>query len=298
MCGNVSRSAILLVLWAIGQSVVSGAQQSSSSPVVNKAGTNGKPAGLKVVIKANSWRTENFKHLCAAAGITGHTAVSRQGLDSKSLAGVEPGEVDAWFWQTQKDHQLEQLLPQVVKAGLGQNPDFRVFVQQPWLVHDGRKAATISNPDEYEHTDLDEYQVKLARKRADLEKQADVLNREAGRRVVFIVPVADGMLELRRLIKAGKIPGIAKVNGTVLFGDIMPHPGLLTFRLGSYMHFAALYKISPEGLSPDFPKDDLTEAQKAILQKLAWDIVSKYPYAGIVEPPEPLPAKNDPAGGR
>jgi hypothetical protein len=42
--------------------------------------------------------------------------------------------------------------------------------------------------------------------------------------------------------------------------------------------------MSPEGI-PFRGKngDGLTDEQRAILQKLAWDMVSKYPYAGIAK---------------
>ena len=30
-------------------------------------------------------------------------------------------------------------------------------------------------------------------------------------------------------------------------------------------------------------KDGVSDEQRAILQKLAWDIVSKYPYAGVAK---------------
>ncbi len=72
----------------------------------------------------------------------------------------------------------------------------------------------------------------------------------------------------------------------------MPHQGLLGHRLGTYMHFAALYRMSPEGLTfPGKDGDGLTDEQRAILQKLAWDMVSKYPYAGIAKFDAPKPPK-------
>ena len=46
------------------------------------------------------------------------------------------------------------------------------------------------------------------------------------------------------------------------------------------MHFAAIYGMSPEGLQW---KTDFNAEQNRILQKLAWDMVSKYPPAGIAK---------------
>ena len=44
--------------------------------------------------------------------------------------------------------------------------------------------------------------------------------------------------------------------------------------------FAAIYRTSPVGLKIE--ERSITDEQHAILQKLAWDTVSKYPHAGIV----------------
>jgi hypothetical protein len=145
-------------------------------------------------------------------------------------------------------------------------------------------------------------QVKMEKYRKEQEAYVDEVNAKAGKRVVFLVPLGDGMIEVRKMIVAGKFPGIIKQNyrdkpgdrGSVLGGDLMPHQGLLGLRLGTYMHFAALYRMSPEGLKfPGKEGDGLTDEQRSILQKLAWDMVSKYPYAGIAKFEESRPAKGD-----
>ena len=269
--------------------------------------TAAKPAGLRVLQAGNSWGTEHSAPLCEAAGIVGHKKMNRHGASSpNSLEGVtqylETGEVDAYVWQHSGG--MPSFMTQLIELGGAKNPNFRFIIQQPWLVHDGRhgdKAA--KSAEEYENTNLDEYQVTLEKQRTQLEAEVDKVNAAAGRRVVFIVPLADGMLAVRRMIAAGKFPGVTKQsdgNGnSVLRGDIMPHQGLLATRLGAFMHFAALYKMSPEGLVfPGKDGDGLTEPQRAILQKLAWDLVSKYSHAGIAKPPEPGPAElNTPAAG-
>lgn len=300
---SFSGRLLLVPVLALGVMVVADAQQAALAPPPQGAEKADKPAGLKVLNCGNSWSNENSAPLCQAAGITGHTAVRRQGLNPHTLEGVQPGEVDVWMWQaTSLDPQRQ--LPPVIAAGIGQNPNFRVLLQQPWLVHDGRRGDNAAKtPDEYENTDLDEYKVTLDKQRVGLEAEVDKLNAQAGRRVVFIVPLADAMLDVRKMIKAGKFPGVTKQSdgNSVLRGDIMPHQGLLAMRLGTFMHFAALYKTSPEGLVwPGKDGDGLTEDQRAILQKLAWDMVSTYPYAGIAKPAEPKPAPekpNTPAAG-
>ena len=252
-----------------------------------------KPAGLRVMSGGHSWSTENSTPLCQAAGITGHIKLNKHGLNSGRIEDLTPllekGEIDAYVWQHSGG--IPNFLPTLVELGPKHNPNFRgVFMQMPWLVHDGRQGVKL--PEEYEQTDLAEMQVKMEKYRKQQEAYVDEVNAKAGKRVVFLVPLGDGMLEVRKMIAAGKFPGVTKVSGSVLGGDLMPHQGLLGLRLGTYMHFAALYRMSPEGLKfPGKEGDGLTDEQRPILQKLAWDMVSKYPYAGIAKFEAPNPPK-------
>jgi|GEM_PF-1229166 len=260
---------------------VSAAQDPKSEPAKKL------PAGLRVAGAGNSWYSENCEPLCKAAGIVGHKKIT--GINGNRIEDVTPllekGEIDAFVYGRTDIGMEQKLLSAFLELGPKNNPNFRgVYVQMPWLVHDGRQG--VKSAEEYEKTDLVELQVKLEKSRKQQEVWADEVNAKAGKRVVFLVPLGDGMLEVRKLIAAGKFPGVTKQSdgNSVLRGDIMPHQGLLGMRLGSYMHFAALYRMSPEGLKfPGKDGDGLTDAQRAILQKLAWDMVSKYPYAGIAK---------------
>ena len=260
------------------------------------------PAGLRVMNGGHSWSTESSAPLCQAAGISGHKKIT--GINGNRIDDVKPllekGEIDVYVWQrSEVGPESPSFLPTLVELGPKHNPNFRVHIQLPWLVHDGRQDP--KSPEEYETTDLVEYQAKLEKSRKQAEDYVDAVNAKAGKRIVFLVPLADGMLEVRKMIVAGKFPGITKVNyrdklgdrGSILQGDIMPHQGHLGHRLGSYMHFAALYRMSPEGLKfPGKEGDGLTDEQRAILQQLAWDMVSKYPYAGIAKLGAPKPSKD------
>jgi hypothetical protein len=44
----------------------------------------------------------------------------------------------------------------------------------------------------------------------------------------------------------------------------------------------AIYRMSPSGLK--LPIDGVDDAQQTILQKIAWETVSRYPYAGVNAP--------------
>jgi hypothetical protein len=263
-----------------------------------------KPVGLRVISGGHSWSTENSAPLCQAAGIAGHMKLNKQGLNSGRIEDLTPllekGEIDVYVWQhSGVGRDSPAFLPTLVELGPKHNPNFRVHIQLPWLVHDGRQGVKL--PEEYEKTDLAEYQTKLEKSRKQAEDYVDAVNAKAGKRIVFLVPLADGMLEVRKMIVAGKFPGITKQNyrdkpgdrGSVLGGDIMPHQGHLGMRLGAFMHFAALYRMSPEGLKfPGKEGDGLTDDQRAVLQKLAWEMVSKYPYAGIAKYEASSPSKD------
>jgi hypothetical protein len=237
------------------------------------------PAGLRVMNGGHSWSTENSAPLCQAAGIVGHKKIT--GINGNRIDDVKPllekGEIDVYIWQhSSVGREFPQFLPTLVELGPKHNPNFRVHMQMPWLVHDGRQG--VKSPEEYEKTDLAEYQTKMAKYRKQQEAYVDEVNAKAGKRIVYLVPLGDGMLEVRKMIAAGKFPGITKMNyrdklgdrGSILQGDIMPHQGHLGHRLGSYMHFAAIYRMSPEGLKfPGKDGDGLTDEQRTILQKLA-----------------------------
>jgi hypothetical protein len=246
-----------------------------------------KPTGLRVMSGGHSWSTEDSALLCQAAGIAGHMKLKKQGLNSSRIEDLTPllekGEIDAYVWQhSSVGPEFPKFLPALVELGPKHNANFRVLMQMPWLVHDGRQGVKL--PEEYEQTDLAEMQVKMEKYRKEQEAYVDEVNAKAGKRVVFLVPLGDGMLEVRKMIVAGKFPGITKQRNSVIGGDHMPHQGRPGARLGAYMHFAALYRMSPEGLLfPGKDGDGLTDEQRAILQKLAWDMVSKYPYAGIAK---------------
>ncbi len=64
--------------------------------------------------------------------------------------------------------------------------------------------------------------------------------------------------------------------------------------LTAYCNVATMYVASPVGLRPSFKgitykskggaehsMEGITDEQHAILQKIAWETVSKYPYAGV-----------------
>ena len=246
--------------------------QSSAEPAKEK------PAGLRVMFNGNSWFIFvpwGVADLVQAAGVEGHKEVKAAKPNDFSL--IEAGDVDVYahgvHWWTEPIKDAEKILV----SGLKVNPNFRAYYHAAWLVGDGR-AKAIKTKADYDDSKLADLQAALDKTRKSVEAKADELNKQFGKLVVFLVPVGDATVKLRALVVEGKYPGITKQSE--LWTDAMPHAGVHVMALSGYCHFAAIYRTSPIGLKmPRFK--ELTDEQHAILQKIAWETVSKYPHAGI-----------------
>jgi formylglycine-generating enzyme required for sulfatase activity len=251
------------------------------------------PTGLRLAGGGNSWYAENCGPYAKEAGIQGHKFFRTIHQHAQRAPGdtrqkpvelAEKGDIDAFVWgHTDGLGGAAKMLLDVLEAGMKKNPNFKVYVQVPWLVHDGRNPA----PDDidYGDSDLADVQAKLDKRRKAEEAAADKINARFGKRVVVLVPMSDAMMELRRMIAAGKFPGVKK-HSAVFAGDHMPHASALGAGLGELCHFATIYRMSPEGLPKTAAMNrlgGLHDNQVKILQKLAWDTVSKYPYSGVAK---------------
>jgi hypothetical protein len=192
-------------------------------------------------------------------------------------------------------------LDQMTTLALKYKPDCRIYLQHAWASGGGHWApgdrssiGTLRDDD-----DLAAIQVEWDKRRKKLEVKVDEINKQHGKQVVFIIPLADAVMKMRQMVAAGKLPGVTKQSQ--LFWDNNEtknrddHAAHQTVVLAMYCAHAAIYRKSPEGLkvsSPDGfywgPKAErgkvpVNDAQHAILQKLAWETVSKYPYAGIAK---------------
>ena len=78
------------------------------------------------------------------------------------------------------------------------------------------------------------------------------------------------------MVVEGEYPGVK--SQSALFTDPIGHAGPHVQALAAYCNFAAIYRASPEGLKVQFRGVD--DAQHAILQKLAWETVSKNSHSG------------------
>ncbi len=247
------------------------------------------PAGLRVMFDGNSWlpvTVQSFVgELIKTAGIQGHQAV--KGSKPNEPNPIAAGDVDVYthgvHWWTQPIAGA----PKLLASGLQSNPNFRVYYQAAWLVGDGRHFFPEGRRDpikviaDYDLSDPADVQNAISKTRKSVEDAVDKINQQYGKSVVFIVPVGDAVTKLRAMIVAGTYPGLTKQSE--LWNDAMPHPGMHVMALQAYCHFAVLYHMPPTGL----PLKGFTDEQLAILQKIAWETVSEYPYAGIKKVAKP-----------
>lgn len=255
---------------------------------------NAPPAGLRVFYTGHSFHMfvhPRIEQLVRSAKIEGHKLAGTQGIggskviqhwdleDGKNKAkpALESGQVDVF---TMAPHLMvpDDGITKFTELGLKCNPNLRLLLQCSWYPFDGPPPdKRIRDNKQRDDAKVEDLQAAVDDWRKKLEAQADELNRQHGKQALFIVPVGDAVVKLRGLVAAGNYPGVKKQSE--LFTDPIGHGGPHIQALASYCNFAAIYRITPEGLTMVVPGMD--EGQHAILQRIAWETVSGYPYAGV-----------------
>ena len=242
------------------------------------------PPGLRILYSGDSWHRfmpSLMERIGAAAGITDQKLTVGWALNTggygKLGTVLDEGTFDAMSWGRPGWDQggLQHFLGQgVIDKGLKNNRKFRFYVQMAWNVSDGRGG--IKTVADYDASNLADVQAAYDRGRKGVEALADEINAKQSRRVMFLVPVGEAVTKLRGMIVEGKVPGVERQSQ--VFTDAMPHAGPLAAELAAYCNYAAIYRSSPEGLAI---KDGVPAEQRAIIQAIAWETVSKYAYAGV-----------------
>jgi hypothetical protein len=252
------------------------------------------PAGLRVFYTGHSFHMfvpQRVEQLVKAAKIEGHKLAGTQGIggskviqhwdleDGKNKArpALESGQVDVF---TMSPHLMvpDEGITKFAELGLKHNPNLRLLLQCSWYPFDGPEPdKRIRDNKQRDDAKIEDLQAAVDDWRKKLEAQVDDLNRQHGKKALFIVPVGDAVVKLRALVAAGNYPGVTKQSE--LFTDPIGHGGPHLQAICSYCNFAAIYRMDPSGLN----LSGLTDEQNAILQKIAWETVSAYPYAGVKE---------------
>lgn len=306
MHGNRLLSLLRAALGLLGfaQALASGlavAPGSDFSPADNRRPQDKPPVGLRVQPQGNSWSFSvgRLRALEAAAGIKGgeyypgsEVVDGKPGpvylpgcLNGKKKparecatlkARLEASKIDVFSYTHSGWHETD-IAEEIAEFGFTHNKNFRVLWQAGWMVHDGLGVA--KNGPARDAVGIADLQAALDKARKPVEEKIEALNKKLGKRVVTIVPVGDAFVKMRAMVVEGKFPGVTKQSE--LFNDDMPHQGRLGALLQDYCTFAALYQMSPVGLEIKLDKE-ITQEQNAVLQTIAWETVSKYPYAGIL----------------
>ena len=258
-----------------------------------------EPAGLRVFYTGHSFHMFVPRHIDAlvkAAGIPQHQQVGAQGIggsrviqhwdlaDDKNMAkkALASGNVDVF---TMAAHLMipDDGITRFTELGLMHNPRLRLLVQASWYPFDIPGERRIRDNKQRDGMEVAELQAPMDEWRARLEAQVDRLNEQHDRRAVGIVPVGDSVVKLRGLVIDEKFPGIK--TQSELFTDPIGHAGPHVQALAAYCNFAAIYCMNPQGLKVATP--NITAEQHEILQQIAWETVSQYPYAGIAKAAKP-----------
>jgi hypothetical protein len=247
--------------------------------------------GLRVATYGHSFHlfvSDQVFHTATAAGIKDHVIVRGSALEAfrtgkevdvltTSPFGPVPG----------PDKKFNELLD----AALKQNPKMRITVQLSWLASDDPKNQT--RPDV--KTDWNAATVQRLREIHEpyiknVREQVEALNKQYGRRAIFVVPVAQATIALREKIIAGEAPGLK--SQAELFRDDRGHALAPLVALASYCNYAVIYRRSPVGLPLCYalkgaknPAWD--EKLDRLLQQLAWDAVLQEPMSGVKAPSNP-----------
>lgn len=249
------------------------------------------PAGLRVFYTGHSFHMfvpSQIEQLVKSAGIQNHKLVGTQGIggsrviqhwdlaDDKNKAkpALTSGEVDVF---TMAAHLAipDQGITNFTELGLKHNPKLRLLVQGSWYPFDVPGDKRIRDNAGRDNAKIEDLQAAVDEWKKRMEAQADELNKQYDRKAVFIVPVGDAVVKLRALIIAGKFPGVEKQSE--LFTDPIGHGRGHIQALASYCNFIAIYGLNPAGLKLSVP--GVTDEQHKILQEIAWETVSTYPYA-------------------
>jgi hypothetical protein len=259
------------------------------------------PAGQRVFYTGHSFHMfvpPMIDELVKSTGIQGHVRAGQQSIggskviqhweypEEKNTAkpALVSGKVDVF---TMAPHLMipDPGITNFVELGLKHNPNMRFLIQGSWYPFDvappaaGAPDKRIKDNAQRDTAKIEDLQAAIDEWRKRIEAQVDELNKQHGKHV-FIVPVGDAVVKLRAMVVAGQFPGITQQSK--LFRDSIGHGLGPVMVLAAYCDFAAMYRMSPVGHK--ITERSVSDEQHAILQKLAWDVVSNYPHAGIAVP--------------
>lgn len=170
-------------------------------------------------------------------------------------------------------------------------PKTRVLIQEFWLPFDKydlgykQKGAVNTMPDR-DGGDLAKLVAAHEAYFKSMDGHVNELNAKyGGKPQVFVTPVGQAVLALRKAVAAGKAPGVEKQSQ--LFTDAIGHCTNAIKVLNAYCHYAVIYGRSPVGLPvpasltmKDVDAETIAKLN-TLLQEIAWDAVTAHPLSGV-----------------
>ena len=238
-----------------------------------------------------------LKELAQAGGVKDHVQVDLQSIGgsrviqhwdladekNKAKTALKTGKVDVFTLSP--IFLPDDGIANFTKLALEHNPNIRITVQEFWMPYDRPEKDKTSKPDRNARTaaELDEMHAAYFK---SMDAQVVELNKQHGKEVLYVVPVGQAVIGLRKKIIAGEAPGVKTQEE--LFTDPIGHVRPPIQVLNAYCHYAVIYRKSPVGL----PMPGLLEKAKnpdwdaklnKLLQELAWEAVKNHPLSGVKE---------------
>jgi hypothetical protein len=174
-----------------------------------------------------------------------------------------------------------------VRLASEKSPNIRVLVQEFWLPFDvyvNFRKEKAPTPDR-EVFDAAKLQAEHDRYFHDIDEQVRILNEKYGcKPAVYVAPVGQAVLALRKKIAEGAAPGLTKQSD--LFTDAIGHAKPPLAVLVGYCYYAQIYNRNPAGL-PVPPAltgvgdEEQTAKLNRLLQEIAWSAVTEHPLSGV-----------------
>jgi hypothetical protein len=217
------------------------------------------------------------------------------GDDSKNIAKValNKGGVDV-FTMSPNAKMPEEGIDHFGDLVIRTNPNARILVQNSWSAYDGNGSTPSvggTGGGSFHNDQRDSLKIETVRQwiaaiddpngyTARLRTQLQGIDRRAGKRMTYVVPVADAVYHLREQVILGKVPGLTRQSAMHL--DPIGHATGPVQNLAAYTWFAVMYRQSPVGLTALVNKADTTSApRERMLQQIAWNAVLDEPMSGV-----------------
>ncbi|MEM7297799.1 MAG: T9SS type A sorting domain-containing protein [Bacteroidota bacterium] len=224
---------------------------------------------------ANQW----FSHAEPQGGTDSHVEIASGNYDVLILAEQIPIQEVLLGSQFCNENVITsyQSLDNFYDLAIGANPATQVYLME------FHNEINLNLPDPYQSwVDLN------AEMRPLWEQLADSVSEITSGRNIRIVPVAAAFQALVDSVNAGVFPGISDWVDLFDPNDIPEatiHPTEMTYYLAACVHFATIFNQSPLGLTNEtfaaagWQFDPPTADQAAMMQAIAWNVVSNDPYA-------------------